>query len=222
MQNTFSNYICIKFLPVRNSNYLLLESCIRYQHSIVYRLIIKFHRFTINYTEESLETPIEITKSCGPVNFTLMLISIVYAGVLLLVASVLGWDCRKLPDNFKVQDIGPKINKLQFETVSSIQCSFSFCVHRKLYMICWRIVNFRISSFTCFWNWKRWLTEIMTIFSGEHAHFPVFSYLTSLDCSICSCNAHNGRIHTGTDRLNKWNFLSRFSTGGNFTPRQFD
>ena len=52
--------------------------------------------------------PIVVTKSCGPADFTLMLASIVYTGFLLLVASILGWDCRKLPDNFKVKvpDIG--------------------------------------------------------------------------------------------------------------------
>ena len=59
-------------------------------------------RFTVNYEEESLESPVIVTKSCGPLNFTLMLIGIVYAGLLLLVSSVLGWGCRKLPDNFKV------------------------------------------------------------------------------------------------------------------------
>lgn len=56
----------------------------------------------MNYEEESLEGPVIVTKSCGPLNFTLMFIGIVYAAVLLLVSSILGWGCRKLPDNFKV------------------------------------------------------------------------------------------------------------------------
>lgn len=58
-------------------------------------------RFKINYVEESLDDPIVVTKSCGPGSFTLMLGSIVYTGVLLLLSTVLGWDCRKIPDNFK-------------------------------------------------------------------------------------------------------------------------
>ncbi|KAL5261170.1 hypothetical protein ACHWQZ_G007020 [Mnemiopsis leidyi] len=66
-------------------------------------------KFIVNYTEESLEVPIVVTKSCGPGDFTLMLASIVYTGFILLVASVLGWDCRKLPDNFKAR------NQLVFE-----------------------------------------------------------------------------------------------------------
>ncbi|KAL5259414.1 hypothetical protein ACHWQZ_G009751 [Mnemiopsis leidyi] len=61
----------------------------------------KRYRFSVNYEEESLEGPVIVTKSCGPLNFTLMFIGIVYAAVLLLVSSILGWGCRKLPDNFK-------------------------------------------------------------------------------------------------------------------------
>ena len=69
-------------------------------------------RFTVNYEEESLESPVIVTKSCGPLNFTLMLIGIVYAGLLLLVSSILGWGCRKLPDNFKVCAL-PSLNFLK-------------------------------------------------------------------------------------------------------------
>ena len=60
-------------------------------------------RFTVNYEEkvESLNRAMEVTKSCGPRNFLLMLLSIVYTGTLLLTSTFLGWACRKLPDNFK-------------------------------------------------------------------------------------------------------------------------
>ena len=66
-------------------------------------------RFTVNYEEEieslegheHLSNDMEVTKSCGPGNFLLMLISIAYTGALLVTSTILGWDCRKLPDNFK-------------------------------------------------------------------------------------------------------------------------
>ena len=62
----------------------------------------QYFRFTVKYTEESLENPAAITKSCGPGNFSLALAGIIYKGCLLGVSSALGWDCRKLPGNYRV------------------------------------------------------------------------------------------------------------------------
>ncbi|XP_063679824.1 uncharacterized protein LOC134815240 [Bolinopsis microptera] len=88
------------------NNWVTMLECVLLMIPLFVLLVLGFflddsYKFSINHVEESLENPIVVTKSCGPLNFTLMLISIVYAGILLLVSSMLGWDCRKLPDNFK-------------------------------------------------------------------------------------------------------------------------
>ena len=64
--------------------------------------MLHYHRFTVKYTVESLEDPVAITKSCGPVNFSLALAGIIYQGFLLGVSSALGWECRRLPGNYRV------------------------------------------------------------------------------------------------------------------------
>ena len=59
------------------------------------------YRFTTQYEEESLTPIIKVTKFCGPEDLRLIYVSIGYAGAQLLISTGFGWQCRKLPDNYK-------------------------------------------------------------------------------------------------------------------------
>ena len=58
----------------------------------------------MNYEEESLD-PVVVTKSCVTGDFTIMMASIAYTTLLLLISSLLGWNCRNLPANYRVNEL---------------------------------------------------------------------------------------------------------------------
>lgn len=50
-----------------------------------------------------------VNKSCAPNSMTVMYISIAYSAITLLGSTALGWQCRKLPDNYKVTHLKSKV-----------------------------------------------------------------------------------------------------------------
>ena len=46
-----------------------------------------------------------VNVSCGPTDMTIMYILIEYSVTLLITMTVMGWQCRKVPDNYKVKFI---------------------------------------------------------------------------------------------------------------------
>ncbi|XP_063683734.1 G-protein coupled receptor family C group 6 member A-like [Bolinopsis microptera] len=70
--------------------------------SLVYGLLEPNYRFTKRVTEEGYYDNIyKVTSSCAPAHFTLVYFLIGYVLTILLIATVMGFKTRKLPENYK-------------------------------------------------------------------------------------------------------------------------
>ena len=59
------------------------------------------YRFIVKYEEESLVPTIKVTQYCGPSSLHLVYASIGFTAIQLIISTGFGWQCRKVPDNFK-------------------------------------------------------------------------------------------------------------------------